>query len=29
MVCSDCHEDMKKTGVVVCPYCKGNLVKVQ
>jgi len=29
MVCSDCYEDMNKTGVSACPYCKGNLVKTQ
>ncbi|MCK4848829.1 MAG: hypothetical protein KAT16_07400, partial [Candidatus Heimdallarchaeota archaeon] len=29
MVCSSCYEDMKKTGVLACPYCKGNLIKVQ
>jgi uncharacterized OB-fold protein len=29
MVCEDCYRNMTKTGVSACPYCKGNLTKVQ
>jgi predicted amidophosphoribosyltransferase len=29
MVCDNCYEDIGKTGIRVCPYCKGNLSKVQ
>ncbi|MHA2033250.1 MAG: double zinc ribbon domain-containing protein, partial [Candidatus Kariarchaeaceae archaeon] len=29
MVCANCYEDIGKTGVRVCPYCKGNLNKIQ
>jgi uncharacterized protein YbaR (Trm112 family) len=29
MVCTSCYKDMKKTGVLACPYCKGDLIKVQ
>ena len=29
MVCEDCYHNMTKTGVSACPYCKGNLTKVQ
>jgi hypothetical protein len=29
MICENCYEDIGKTGVQVCPYCKGKLRKTQ
>ncbi len=28
-VCGDCHSNISRTGVTVCPYCKGELSKIQ
>ena len=28
-VCSDCYDNITQTGVTRCPYCKGDLSKVQ
>jgi hypothetical protein len=29
MICGNCYDDIGKTGVQVCPYCKGELRKTQ
>ena len=29
MICDNCYDDIGKTGVQVCPYCKGTLRKTQ
>lgn len=29
MVCNNCYEDISKTGITACPYCKGELIKAQ
>jgi DNA-directed RNA polymerase subunit RPC12/RpoP len=29
MVCSTCYDNISKTGLTKCPYCKGSLVKSQ
>ncbi|MFW9777200.1 MAG: zinc ribbon domain-containing protein [Candidatus Heimdallarchaeota archaeon] len=29
MICASCYTNMSQTGITACPYCKGNLVKVQ
>jgi DNA-directed RNA polymerase subunit RPC12/RpoP len=29
MVCDDCYDNISKTGLILCPYCKGDLVKAQ
>ena len=28
-ICGDCYEDITKTGVTLCPYCKGELSQTQ
>ncbi|UCG90619.1 MAG: zinc ribbon domain-containing protein [Candidatus Heimdallarchaeota archaeon] len=28
-VCSDCYDNITQTGVTRCPYCKGELYKIQ
>ena len=29
MVCEDCYKDAASAGMIKCPYCKGNLSKIQ
>ena len=29
MICSDCFDNISRTGITRCPYCKGELVKTQ
>ncbi|MFX0210475.1 MAG: hypothetical protein ACFFDT_31135, partial [Candidatus Hodarchaeota archaeon] len=28
-VCGDCYDNITQTGVNLCPYCKGELYKIQ
>jgi predicted amidophosphoribosyltransferase len=28
-ICGDCFSNVSKTGVTVCPYCKGELTRIQ
>ncbi len=28
-ICGDCYEDITKTGITLCPYCKGELSQTQ
>ncbi len=29
IICEKCYEDSKSTGFTICPFCKGELVKIQ